>query len=1140
MVITQQIRPYGLLVALLFALSSLGRAADLVRPLPALSQAATWSVAPGSEGYLSVGEAPSCLVVHFRAVKGATARVLLQTPIPIPADVTGFTFLGTTNVSPAGVYLHVILRDAKGREFLAYTSSPRSYQKGIFFPEHAWRRMRQVRFTVPGLARPVPEPRSGATMTPPTPNVEPQRPFTLLGLYCEGGRQQPDTAVTDLYLQDFALTALSPSATACYYQFNDQECYSEISPLPSLTLGDFGLWIGQQCKVSWEARDRYDGQPFLTGGKTYTLDLTGADLPLQMAQRIDIPITEEGTYWVRVKLRCARRGGPIPDEILEREFRLYVKKGQPAVTHPPIAAQAAIPESLIRIAPDRALTFAPKVAVAFPVHFWSPGPGIADLHCRVSVRTLSENTEVKTFEATPSWTGDAPFRMAVDLPALPAGAYSVEATLLSGERPLDRVQRVIGKTVDLRTLAAAPIPASAPAWQTLLARDTPFFHLSPMAPDNLRNDPEKFAKVYQPMMDAMTPVSREMELSVVWRDLEPLPGVYDWGLVDRVLDYAQQKGITVLLWPSMVGAEPEWLPSYYTQNKEGAIFGHNMYLFHGARENFWHAAPVRAAAMRLLANMAARYKSHPAVQGYFFLTEHPGEAPYNGWFDGYDPETLANFRAFAQAHWKTLAALNQHWGTQFPTWAAVVPPEKDALPQYWLDWMQCRMGAIRDFLLDGVKTIRAQDPKRMIMVYADGVDAESLAQFRALGCMLANGGSHDPERGGASYMSVALQGMQERTEDHSPGRWTAYFPTQLDASVFAMTLGGGANAHCKAYMVTDKPFAALRTPPYSLDRYEKFQPIWSALRGTEMLPVDAYILQDFTARLLATHTTFSGGGDVAMNINCFQAHLLCPVGSLALGERGKLLFATGVGVEALEEPTLARLVQYVERGGTLVMRADAGRINVQTPTQPWALLTRFGIMPPTGACLENRYIKAVPVAGAVFPEGTPPFVLRESWPSAPQPGLQTLACYEGDPSRVAMSWKPFGKGKVVVVWASTLIWPTAAAGHAGPHPFLRDLARWACVRLYTDATNPRLWTNLLKDRNTETYYALAYHSVWQNDSTTAITGAVRYRVPEGQYTVTEMIGQQTVGVLSSEQLWAQGIALTLNPRAVAIYRLQKK
>ncbi|HEY3332543.1 MAG TPA: beta-galactosidase [Capsulimonadaceae bacterium] len=1112
-------------------------AAELTKPLPELDHAAAWTVEPGREGFLTAEDAPGAVLVRFRAVKETVAKLLLKTPVPLDSSTTGFTFRATNGVSTAGLIISVLVKDAKDREFWFYTKSPGSYERGVFFPEHSWRRSRDLRFNTAGFDRVKLEPSRDATVGGPR-GATPVKPLTLLGLRFEGVHQRPETSWTDVYVHDLVATSLNPQNSALYYQFNDRECYGEVDPIPAITLGELGHWFGKRFTVNWEIRDRYDGKPFMKGGKDFTLDSADKTVPypMQLAQKIEIPVTTEGTYWVHMKLRWTRVSSPVPDEINQFDYRLYVKKGAKAMPAP-LPKLAAAPKTLVDIAPDRAsLIYTPAEKFVVPVVFSKPDLADPTFTISVTVTSYGAKDVVKTFTPTPTWDSAGNYTYAADLSTLPAGPYYIDASVLVGGKPLDTVTRIVGKpTPPIATAGPANIPASVASWQEVVKSPKPLFQLSPMPPQ----DGTDVWTRYKSFMDNLAPTTNEMELQILWRDVEPMPGVYDWGLVDRVVDYAQTKGIKVLLWPAMVGYEPEWLPSCYTENREGSIFGQTAYLFHGARLNYWQAPAIKSAAMRLIAAVPARYRTHPAVRGYFVLAEAPGEAPFNGWFDGFDVPTLANFRDYAKQKYVTLAAVNKAWGTKFTTWPSVAPPIGDALPQYWLDWMKLRTDAISGFLVDGVKVVRGYDTKRPIIIYHDGVGDEQLQAFRTQGCILANGGAHDPERAAISALSSALAGLDERTEDHSPGAWSQYFPTQLDATVFTMAMGGGANTHCKAYMYTTKTLDQISKPPYSFDRYQKFMPIWTELRTTKPLPVDVMLFKDSTAGLLRTKSTYGWGwGDAWMNLNCFQSHLICAEGSMEFCQGAKLVIATGASVRQLNLATIDSIVKYVENGGVLLMRPDTGEVCVETPDQRWALMKRFGIAPPTGDP-DNGYIAAKPIAGTMFGEGTPSFVLRNFWAASEQPGMTTLASVERKPGQVAMSWKPFGKGKVIVVWAQTIVPADRSADHGGSYSVLRDVAKWAGARIYTDASSLKLWTNLLKGDDGSTYYALAYRPVWQEDNPPAVSGTVQYTVPDGNYDVTEIISGTSVGTMTASKLKTDGISVKLEPHALGLYRLRR-
>ena len=47
-------------------------------------------------------------------------------------------------------------------------------------------------------------------------------------------------------------------------------------------------------------------------------------------------------------------------------------------------------------------------------------------------------------------------------------------------------------------------------------------------------------------MDETGTVSHYMQLQVLWREVEPLPGVYDWSEADRIVDYARENGLMVM------------------------------------------------------------------------------------------------------------------------------------------------------------------------------------------------------------------------------------------------------------------------------------------------------------------------------------------------------------------------------------------------------------------------------------------------------------------------------------------------------------------------------------------------------------------------------------------------------------------
>src|SRR5579862_2110397 len=96
-----------------------------------------------------------------------------------------------------------------------------------------------------------------------------------------------------------------------------------------------------------------------------------------------------------------------------------------------------------------------------------------------------------------------------------------------------------------------------------------------------------------------------------WANLEPSPGVYDFGWLDRVLDLLYEHGVSVDL-ATATASPPHWLtrlhPDILPQTREGAT------LWHGARQHFCPSnLHYRQAAAALVRQLATRYKDHPAL-----------------------------------------------------------------------------------------------------------------------------------------------------------------------------------------------------------------------------------------------------------------------------------------------------------------------------------------------------------------------------------------------------------------------------------------------------------------------------------------------------------------------------------------------
>jgi hypothetical protein len=402
--------------------------------------------------------------------------------------------------------------------------------------------------------------------------------------------------------------------------------------------------------------------------------------------------------------------------------------------------------------------------------------------------------------------------------------------------------------------------------------------------------------------------------------------------------------------------------------------------------------------------------------------------------------------------------------------------------------------------------------------------------------MTANGGAHSAFI--PFYAEKSLRGLQMRTEEITPRQWSGTGPYQLDQSLFFVMAGGGAHAHCKAFIDTTKRFAEVQEPKYSLGRYARFIPIWSELRRTATPPIETFVYDDLNSSLMLGRSTYTGaGGDFWTTLNLLQAHVPFANTPPDFAERGKLLFVTAAASRFMEKAQREQVVRFAERGGTVVMKAFAGSVDPDRPGEEWMLLRRFGFAPPEGAVEPSRYRLTRPVAGPVFGEKPGDFVLRDLWNVPVREGEQVAAVLAGNTGRVAISWRPVGKGRVAVIWAETTVPPFAAAPHGGTRPFFRDFARWAGVALPADADSALLWTNLLKRDDGLAWYGLVH----AGHDGQPVTGRSWWpSLPGGTYHVTELINPRDLGELPAERLRTEGVSVTLQPHEVAIFKLELK
>lgn len=143
-----------------------------------------------------------------------------------------------------------------------------------------------------------------------------------------------------------------------------------------------------------------------------------------------------------------------------------------------------------------------------------------------------------------------------------------------------------------------------------------------------------------------------------WSRLEPRPGEYDVGWLDRVLDLLHAHGVKADL-ATATATPPPWLGRLHPESLPVTADG--VTLWPGGRQQYCPSSVAyRERASALVRHVAERYRAHPALALWHVNNEYGCHVAHC-----YCDASAVAFRAWLERRYGTIERLNAAWETAF-------------------------------------------------------------------------------------------------------------------------------------------------------------------------------------------------------------------------------------------------------------------------------------------------------------------------------------------------------------------------------------------------------------------------------------------------------------------------------------------
>jgi len=918
----------------------------------------------------------------------------------------------------------------------------------------------------------------------------------------------------------------------------------KVPPLPPFFYADALLdQESGEFTFQAEAATEFQGKPAYAAESKFQYD--GKSLASRK-QKLLLPTGSESDFWTTYRLRD---GDGL---ILKTEALTY--RVDPGGENP-----ASFP-SRGQQQPLQILTAGTVPGVIPHGEKWGVTASIADLPGKGQVLLKWELLPANFPE--PLAKGEAPVttlpgKQWIELPELPSrDAYRLRVELQREGKVLDTALIYLGRPTDFSKAYEGRKGQSRLKDEV---KESAYFRTTFRPTRGLPSE-DAVMEEYRQHLREGTQMARDITVMVDTADFEVLPGVYDFSLLDRMMDASADygAGITLRLAHADAYATYHWPKLERQRNFDGTEIYHHFY------GNYSPHDPEHISLWKR-ANRAFhdRYQTHPAFQGYYIM-QPTGEAvvldqPWLANIAGYGKSARKAFQNYLKDHKAlSLDELNKRWGTSYASWEAIEVPmpdfalkaKPDLRPQ-WLDFQEFKAYVDKvGWFLDLAKDVRSYDKDRIIIVYAwDLEPLKDLVDYSHGGGVPESPGRGEGEK---FWLENKIGAIQESIHPH---RWAESgdpgdLGWLLDWNLYTMYSragGGGVNIHIYYYPIEEmvNKYGGV----YAFDRYQKFKPILSELHDTRLvtpLHQEVAVLQE-SLTLHSKHRTIFGH---RMSDLRRWFDILTKSGieyeSFRTSELGHYrLILPNLLEEVMPKQTIDMLAEFVKKGGKTIIAANTGRYDDEAGSEPFPLLRALGINPPSGEYLIKGEDITATISANTSPltkgiktldfysteqqkkEARLPWKFEDfkQWPYRWLSESDYFGHYPGQSGSggkilakfadggAALTLHEVGKGQVVIFWG------TPDYREPGLEVLLKNAVAWAGVAnkssenpvpLMMEATNEKL----------KRHYAI----LWESRPGT-YTQKIPF-APDGKLLVEDLISEQRLGIFEGKALREKGLPLT--------------